>query len=690
MSLPTIEQVLAAFERDRLTPRPVAWVLQLALTAVTVAMAMLPLIYLSLIASVIYGAVWWAMHARWLYAEHPLGAVPYAVPILLGGLLALVMIKPLFSRSPRPKPSFDLDPARQPEAIAFVHRVADAVGAPRPRVIELTCEANAAAAFRPGVLSMFGRELKLVIGLPLVAGMNLRSFGGVLAHEFGHFSQGAGMRMACVVRAVNAWFAQAVDRRDGVDRWLENTTFLSALAWLTRRILEGLLHLGQGISSFALRQMEFHADTYEIRFAGSETFASTSSRLERLDMGGQRARAFLTEIQGQGRVSSNFPDLTRRQADQLPERLRDALEKNRAAAKTLWNHTHPCDADRIRAARQWNDPGIFRLEAPAAALFRDFDALCERVTRHFYEHQAEIPLAHAEWVDNAQLSREDQDMEQELDAINEFFRDRFSMRRPVFVTAAELDARLGFAPAPARWEDLDRQARKLHEAFAREESLVQYRGQVRLARELVRSGFSLHRGFIRIQAADLAGLDEELADVEARLESCRRQLAAFDLAARDIILDALARRWRRGEDAELGRWLELMEMFGEQYGKLTDLEERLRIQQALMDTKGGGEMHQTRLRFHAAALEALAELIAQEVGNMPYPFPHAKGAVTLRTLLTGEDIPPDAILRAQTSGTLITTQLLRLYQRVLGRLVLLARDEIHAADRSRYVYSGIS
>lgn len=677
--LPTIEQVLAAFERERLTPRPASWISQLALALVTVMMVLLPLSYLALVAAAISGLVWWAMHAGWFFG----------VPILLGVILVPVMLKPLFTRSPRPKPSFDLDPARQPEVIAFVHRVADAVGAPRPRVIELNCEVNAAAAFRSGPFSVFGRDLKLVIGLPLVAGMNLRSFGGVLAHEFGHFSQGAGMRMAYLIRAINAWFAQAVHQRDGVDLWMEDLRLTRGLHWLTRRILEALMQIGQAISGFALRQMELHADTYEIRFAGSEAFAVTSSRLERLDMGGQRARAFLTEIQGQGRVSSNLPDLARRQADQLPARLRDALEKNRAAAKTLWNHTHPCDADRIRAATKWNDPGIFRLEAPAAALFRDFDGLCEAVTRHFYEHQAEIPLTHAEWVDNAQLTREDQDMEEEIDAINEFFRDRFSMRRPVFVTAAELDARLGFAPAPGRLEDMDRQARKLHDAFAREESLVQYRARVRVARALVRAGFSLHRGLIKIQSTDLAGLEAELADIEAKLEPCRRQLAAYDLAARDIVLDALSRRWRR-EDPEVNRWLELMEFFAEHYGKLTDLEERLQIQQALIETKGGGDVYQTRLRFNAAAMEALAGLIADAAGDLPYPFPHAKGVVTLRTLITLGEVSPDQVTRAQTIGTLVTTQLLRLYQRVLGRLVLLAREEIHAADRFRYVFSGIS
>jgi Zn-dependent protease with chaperone function len=71
----------------------------------------------------------------------------------------------------------------------------------------LDLQVNASASFRRGFLSLFSRDLTLTIGLPLVAGLTVRQLGGVLAHEFGHFAQGAGMRLTFVVRSVNAWFA---------------------------------------------------------------------------------------------------------------------------------------------------------------------------------------------------------------------------------------------------------------------------------------------------------------------------------------------------------------------------------------------------------------------------------------------------------------------------------------------------
>ena len=53
----------------------------------------------------------------------------------------------------------------------------------------------------------------LLIGLPLAAGLSLRQFAGVLAHEFGHFSQGFGMRLTYVIRSINIWFMRVVYER---------------------------------------------------------------------------------------------------------------------------------------------------------------------------------------------------------------------------------------------------------------------------------------------------------------------------------------------------------------------------------------------------------------------------------------------------------------------------------------------
>src|SRR5262249_33647488 len=110
----------------------------------------------------------------------------YAAPLVIGGILILFMLKPLFSRPANQSRTRTLKRQTEPVLFAFVERICEAVGAPRPRQIQVDCEVNASASFRRGLLSMFGNDLVLTIGAPLVAGLNLRQFAGVLAHEFGH------------------------------------------------------------------------------------------------------------------------------------------------------------------------------------------------------------------------------------------------------------------------------------------------------------------------------------------------------------------------------------------------------------------------------------------------------------------------------------------------------------------------
>ena len=54
--------------------------------------------------------------------------------------------------------------------------------------------------------------------------------------------------------------------------------------WLTRRLLWVLMMLGNAISCFLLRQMEFDADRYEARVAGSAAFESTALKLQGLGL----------------------------------------------------------------------------------------------------------------------------------------------------------------------------------------------------------------------------------------------------------------------------------------------------------------------------------------------------------------------------------------------------------------------
>lgn len=57
--------------------------------------------------------------------------------------------------------------------------------------------------------------------------------------------------------------------------------------------------------------------------------------------------------------------------------------------------THPSNGDRIRRARQANAPGVFDLDAPARALFSNFEVPARQVTLLHYADDLDLPVAMA-------------------------------------------------------------------------------------------------------------------------------------------------------------------------------------------------------------------------------------------------------------------------------------------------------
>jgi hypothetical protein len=149
-----------------------------------------------------------------------LAFLAYLAPIVAGAGLVLFMIKPLFAKPATDSGRRTLKPEDEPLLFEFVDWICKAVNSPRPRRIDIDCNINASASFRRGILSMAGNDLVLTLGMPLVAGLTMRQFGGVLAHEFGHFAQGAGMRLSFLIRSISYWFTRVVYERDAWDEKL--------------------------------------------------------------------------------------------------------------------------------------------------------------------------------------------------------------------------------------------------------------------------------------------------------------------------------------------------------------------------------------------------------------------------------------------------------------------------------------
>lgn len=226
------------------------------------------------------------------------------------------------------------------------------------------------------------------------------------------------MRFTYIIRKINFWFARVVYERDEWDVKLDEAAregdwrigiilhTARGAVWLTRRILWALMYAGGAISCFMLRQMEYDADCYEAKVAGSDTFEQTASRLRLLNAATQSAYEEVRQSWQNQRLPENLPLLIGHKVSSLPADLQQKLSTSAASEKTAWFDTHPCDADRVRAARQLNEPGVFRVMEPASGLFSDFAKLCQTVTRHQYEKHLELQFTEQNLVSVDEIVRE--------------------------------------------------------------------------------------------------------------------------------------------------------------------------------------------------------------------------------------------------------------------------------------------
>jgi Zn-dependent protease with chaperone function len=376
---------------------------QVGLILVTLVMLILPVIYVGMIAAAGYGVYYYATHFTFLRGFGGpriwlLKAVLYLGPILAGIVLIFFMIKPLFARRAARAHPLAMNPAYEPTLYAFIAKICDLVGAPMPKRIDLDCQINAAASFRRGAASLFSNDLVLTIGVPLVGALSLSEFAGVIAHEFGHFTQGFGMRLSYIVRNINGWFARVVYQRDAWDvalaEWAEEiedgyamlVVFMVQLGvGFSRLLLKLLMFLGHAVSCFLLRQMEYDADSYEIKVAGSAAFESTARRLATLQAAAEKAYKEMRATWNLNRrLPDNFSAFLCHHESRLPAKLRENIQDTLGLARTGIFHSHPSAGDRIRRARQAGEPGVFHLDYPASVLFTKFDVVSRQITHLHY------------------------------------------------------------------------------------------------------------------------------------------------------------------------------------------------------------------------------------------------------------------------------------------------------------------
>jgi len=394
------------------------------LLGVLLGLAALQLLYLLLIAAVVTLTVLYIVAALGSGVSLNFITIVFYVGIpVVGFLTVLFLMKPILIRPARPARPVQLLPEDEPVLFEFIDRLCDALGSPHPSRIHVDLQVNASASVH-GWRGFFFGDLNLTIGLPLAAGLTLPQFTGVLAHEFGHFAQRAGLRSYFLIQTIQGWFSRVVHQRDSWDAWLDRTRDhrdwrIKAVANVAQLVVNGsrgyltlLMKAGGWISTGFSRQMEYDADRHEAAITGAQVFEQTLLQLPILQLGATLAWQDAAKDWSVRRLPEDFAALASIRSGYLPDETKAQIENETLAQTTGRWDTHPSGSDRIANVRSMGPCGIFDLDGPAAALFRDLAVLCCETTHYHYETMLGIPASAArlvsshETVANTQAARE--------------------------------------------------------------------------------------------------------------------------------------------------------------------------------------------------------------------------------------------------------------------------------------------
>lgn len=302
----------------------------------------------------------------------------------------------------------ELKPQDQPELFAFLHRLADEAGAPRPHRVFLSARVNACVFYDLSLVNLiFPSKKNLEIGLALVNVLNLGELKAVLAHEFGHFAQRT-MAVGRWVYVAQQVAGHIIAKRDALDSFLAGLSrfdfriawvgwLLSLIVWSIRSLVE-IVFRGVVLAQRALsREMEYQADLVAASLTGSDALVHALHKLGAADDAWNRALQFANQELRHDRAVDDLFAVQTRVLEHMrvvladpaygaaPRRSEGADTGHRVFSEQLapppqmWA-THPSNE-----AREANIKRTYIAcdidDRPATVLLRDVEALKHTVTR---------------------------------------------------------------------------------------------------------------------------------------------------------------------------------------------------------------------------------------------------------------------------------------------------------------------
>ncbi|MFC4991872.1 M48 family metalloprotease [Rubritalea tangerina] len=669
----------------------------LGLTAIF--MVLLPLVYLTIIGGVIY--------AEWLLWQHmqtPDGTNFWSIfAAVLGLVLILFLIKPIFAREPKQAEPERILPGSEPVLESLIGRICTEVNAPYPNEITLSSDVNASASLRRGIWSLFSNDLRLTIGLPLTYGLSAQQLSEVLAHEFGHFSQGFGMRATYIIRSINYWFLKVVYQRDRFDVWLEKIAKVAnneiramflvgtarVLIWLTRMLLKGLMWIGQAVSCHTLRQMEYDADHHAARIVGSQCFAETSKRMHALMIGQHQAQELLEGMWIEKQLARNFPRLVTEQANQINEEQFEAYleEKHKQEKQDLFD-THPSDSLRAAAVEKLNEAGVLHLERPATSLFSHLDQSARSATLRFYKDECDLDIEHAELLDSTKMHRELAMQKNREDGYSRWLYDAVGVICPA-------PSSLWNLPAPSTVElsnsAITRSQQTLVGAKDTTEKITSPLADAysdllrsRVALGFLAAGYNLPKGAFDLETADTIHARNLESESSHQLHEQRQALRDWHNKILPQMMLQLRQLITRGviDETYTKELISFIAQLTNSMQTLEDMRFKLTPLTEVIQTLSDEEVPDTTMKWLTDKSDAVKADLAKlwdGLAHIPYPLSNSKQSLQTLAFQQETDSEAHPIINIAQHANLTSERLGRFYVDAIGELAALASVETEQA-----------
>lgn len=297
----------------------------------------------------------------------------------------------------------------EPELFQMIQELVNEIGTDFPKKVYLSGQVNASVFYDSGFWSMFLPVKKnLHIGMGLVNATTVTELKGILAHEFGHFSQKS-MKVGSYVYNVNKIIYNLLyendDYNNSITSWAEKNGYFALLiniSFAFNKMIQYLLQFMYKIVNVSYmglsREMEFHADEIATNTVGSQPMINSMLRMDLASNSLENVLNYYNQnIENSITTSNIFPQHTLAMnfmannnkiaiEHNLPKVESDFYERfnqSKLVIKNQWE-SHPATDERVAAFKKLAVSLKQIDNRPATLLFQNIAQTQERITQKMF------------------------------------------------------------------------------------------------------------------------------------------------------------------------------------------------------------------------------------------------------------------------------------------------------------------